>query len=452
MQRKKPSIAPVVLFAILSFVMLATTVVTIIVGFEEATEENTTELTATVMSVHVIGEEPDRAIVIYSVEHGNRLRAPYNTSDYNHLSNAETVFFRVENIRLEQLERMPIIPRMSIRTEDVEIISLSSVNENNAALHTAAMTTGIIFSSISLLLAIFFGIRRKRSAAPQHQATQANTATKSRGGASSMIYMFRRTKFLYLGLVLLAALVSITLALAIEAVHPLLAFLVWIVLVLVSAAIAERYAGKLHNEILNTLAQKCDPHGFIEKHEKILTRKIGNMRTNILLNVSTGYLTSGDPQTAKHVLDSIQNFSNNSAGIISQVTYYNNLCSYYLNIDDIATAEVMHNHMLEVLKSEIFPKQQYDSSYNFYTEKQFSINIEKGDYSGAEEWFLIQFNREKSLLGKVSAQYCLGQIYLHFERFEEAAKAFDYVIEHGNTTYYVAKSRELLHQCTAKEE
>jgi len=252
---------------------------------------------------------------------------------------------------------------------------------------------------------------------------------------------------MYLGLALLAALVLITLVLAIEAVHPLLAFFVWIVLSLVSAAIAGRYAGKLHNEIVDILSQKCAPHGYIEKYEEILTRKIGNIRTNVLLGVSTGYFASGEIQKAKHALDSIQNFSNNSAGIINQVTYYNNLCSYYLNTDDIANAEIMHSNMLEVLKSEKFPKQQYDGSYNFYTEKQFLINIAKGDYAGAEEWFLIQFNREKSLFGKVVSQYRLGQIYLHGERYEEAEKAFNYVIDNGNTTYYVVKSREFLKQC-----
>ncbi|MCL2195025.1 MAG: hypothetical protein FWB76_03650 [Oscillospiraceae bacterium] len=269
-----------------------------------------------------------------------------------------------------------------------------------------------------------------------------------------MINLFRRTTILFNGLILFASLVSVTLGVTIEVVRPWLAVLIWIVLFLVSATIAGRYAEKLNKEIDDIYAQKCDPHAYIEKLKEILeTRRIVEKeRTYVLLNICAGHLANGDTYNAKLVLDRHFEFSKGNAGLLYKATYYNHLCACHLRMDDIANAETALNHMLEVVKDEKFPKQHYDGDYNSCAEKQFLINIAKGNYSGAEEWFLIKFNREKSLLGKVAAQYRLGQIYLHFERFEEAEKAFNYVIEHGNTTYYVAKSRELLHQCTAKEE
>ncbi|MCL2531904.1 MAG: hypothetical protein FWE40_07085 [Oscillospiraceae bacterium] len=270
-----------------------------------------------------------------------------------------------------------------------------------------------------------------------------------------MIYVFRRTKFLFIGLTILSALTLITLILVTELVRPLPAFFVWLFLVLLSAVIAGRYAEKLNHEIDDTLTKKCNPHGYIEKLEKILNRRTGDISTILLLNVSTGYLISGDMQKARRILETISiqnNFSDNRAGIINKWAYYNNFCSYFLNTDDITNAEIMLNNMLEILKNEKFPKQQYDAHYNYYIDKQFLINIAKGDYAGAEQWYLIQFDREKNLFGKVVAQYHLGRIYLHVERFEEAEKAFNYVIENGNTTRYVAKAREFLNQWPKSEE
>ena len=41
---------------------------------------------------------------------------------------------------------------------------------------------------------------------------------------------------------------------------------------------------------------------------------------------------------------------------------------------------------------------------------------------------------------------------MHYERFEEAKEAFEYVVNNGNKTYYVGKSIEFLDQCKAGGE
>jgi len=432
--------------------MLANIVVASFVAFREVTQANTTEFAATLESAR----GPHVHVVFHSQEHGDLrtslFMASQNFSDSHDFEHGQTVFFRVENREVAHLAEMSFIPIVSLRTQEAEIVSLSSFNADRAIVRIGLTLNGVFWFSIFLALTIFFALRRKRALAPQYHPTPNNiaTGTKNKKEAGHVINMFRRAKFLYIGLIVLAALVLITLVLTTEAVHPLLAFFVWLVLVFVSAIIAERYANKLNNEILDMLSQKCDPHGFIEKYVEILCRRIGNSRTYVLLNLSSGYLSSGDMLKAKRILDSVENFTNSRAGTLNKTCYYNNLCFYYLNIDDIANAEIMLNNMLEVLKNEKFPKQQYDGLYNLYVNKQFAINMAKGNYSGAEEWFFISFNREKSLLDKVIAQYQLGRIYLHFERFEEAEKAFNYVIDNGNTTHYVAKSHEFLNQCTEK--
>ena len=157
-----------------------------------------------------------------------------------------------------------------------------------------------------------------------------------------------------------------------------------------------------------------------------------------------------NPEKAKQLLDSINYFPDNKIGFCYKAIYYNNLCAYYLQVNEIPDAEIMLENMLSALQNEKYPKQLYDLTYNAYTEKQYSINLAKGNYSGAEEVVSIQYNREKSKLGKVVAKYKLGKIYIHFERFDEAKEAFQYVIDSGNKTYYVGKSIELLSQCRAE--
>ena len=276
-----------------------------------------------------------------------------------------------------------------------------------------------------------------------------------------MIKMFRSTTLLYFGLIVLGVILLILYSLTIEIMgektypfgitplHPVPVFLILILWIFISAFIATRYAVELSDRIGRLYTEECDPYTYIEKYESILKRRIGNgnMRNYVLINLSSGYLSIENSQKAKQILDNVGNFQNNKAGIQSKVVFYNNLCSYFLQVNDIANAEIMLENMRVALQDEKFPKQRYDWMYNYYTDKQYCINIEKGNYIGAEEVFLIQFNREKNMLGKVVAKYQLGKIYLHFNKIEEAIESFDYVVNHGNKTYYVGKSTDFIEQC-----
>ena len=256
-----------------------------------------------------------------------------------------------------------------------------------------------------------------------------------------MILMFRRTTFLCFGLIVFGNLILLSFD---STLHPIMMFLI-------SFIIAATYAVKLINEIAEICTQKCDPYEFIERYEKVLKRRIGKARTFVLISLSSGYLTAGNSQKAKQILDSVSKVSNNKAGILNKTCYFNNLCSYYLQVNDITNAESMLENMLEVLKNEKYPKQNYDLVYNFYIGKQYLINIAKGNYTGAEEVFSIQFNREKNKLGRVVAKYHLGKVYLNFNKLEEATEAFEYVVNNGNKTCYVDEAIDFINQCKAGE-
>ena len=279
-----------------------------------------------------------------------------------------------------------------------------------------------------------------------------------------MLRMFRSATLLYFGPIVLGALIlspfcaTLTIngekifPLGIKPMHPVLALLILIIIIFASWVIATKYAAKLDNKILKIYTEECDPYTYISRYENILKRRLGNERPFVLMYLSAGYLAIENAEKAKQILDSIKSFPYYIIrNVVNRFNFYNALCSYYLQVNDIPNAEKMLENMLSSLQNEKFPKLRYDETYNYYTDKQYSINVAKGVFSGAEEVFSIRYNREKSKLGKVVAKYQLGKIYMYYERFEEAKEAFEYVINNGNKTYYVGKSIEFLNQCKVGE-
>lgn len=162
--KRKELIACVVLFVIASFGWIT---LIIYANIRYISEANTTEFAATVVSVSTEREH----VIIYTEEFGDRLttfgiRDLYDISDFTNLENGQTVFFRLENIWAERFKELLLpFPIVSLRTEEVEIVSLSSFNEHRANMHTWVTVAGIVFFLFFLLLAIYFALRLKKDRA-----------------------------------------------------------------------------------------------------------------------------------------------------------------------------------------------------------------------------------------------------------------------------------------------
>lgn len=273
-----------------------------------------------------------------------------------------------------------------------------------------------------------------------------------------MIMMFRRTTWLYFGLIALGLLIlspfiapntragELLFLLDIKPMPPAVQLLVMLLLVLISRFIAIRYAIKLSTQINELCTKECDPYTYIDRYENVLRRAKGSVRKYVLVNLSFGYLQAGAPERAKQVLDSVGNFPRTKAWLPNTAVFWGNLCMYYLQINDMISAEIMLKNMMNILHDEKFPKRQYNIIEDRYTEKQCSINIAKGDCAGAEEVYLDKFDKASCMLDKVMSSYQLGKIYLQLNRLDEARAAFEYVAKNGNKTYYVHKSIEFLNQ------
>jgi hypothetical protein len=157
MKRKRMIVFALVLSLIFFFGLIGNMI--IMHNSAKLTEMNTTEFEATVRSIEIYGEGTREYCIIHSEEYGDKLitysiRGISDISDFDRFKSGQTVFFRVENIWLNQFEELTVFPIVSIRTENEEIVSLSSYCEYRASSLLEPTIAGIVVILIFLMLSI----------------------------------------------------------------------------------------------------------------------------------------------------------------------------------------------------------------------------------------------------------------------------------------------------------
>ncbi len=257
-----------------------------------------------------------------------------------------------------------------------------------------------------------------------------------------MLKVFNSTAVLYyltcaVGVVLFICLLAIN-------THFVIAMLLMAIWIFIAAFVFNYIAGKKVNKITKIMTDDCSVQECVDIYNNLLQRSSPGTKTFLLLNLSVGYLNLGQSRFAKRTLDAINSFPNNRAGVVYKAHYYNNLISYYLQINDIDSADHCVVELKNVLNNSKLYKSVRDTLFHFYTGQTFSINIQKGIYDGAEMIFNLTFERENRKIGKVFAKYTLGKIYLHYNEFDKAIDAFKFVIGNGGDSYYVEESELIL--------
>ena len=254
---------------------------------------------------------------------------------------------------------------------------------------------------------------------------------------------------------------STTIKIAGETVYPFgikplnstLSSLIYILWIFISMYIYSLCFKGLFIKTYKVCVEECDPFPYIEMCEAVLGNRLiyagrnNASRNNAMLGLCFGYLTAGNSKAAGQVIEGIRYFPSGKAGLYNKALFFYFSFIHYLQIFDMVNVEIMLKSMMAVLQDKKFPKHRYDEMYHRYIEMQISVNIANGDYTEAEEVFLVAFNNAKNRLGKVACQYQLGEIYFHYERLNDAKKAFEYVISNGNKTFYVVEAVEKIDQC-----
>lgn len=103
---------------------------------DNKTTENTTVYDATVAEIDCLEAEDNYEIVIHTEEYETDLRIPdsicadINIATINDIKNGDTIFFRIENYKVSELNQVGFFNIVSLRTDNQDIFSLSDYNRS----------------------------------------------------------------------------------------------------------------------------------------------------------------------------------------------------------------------------------------------------------------------------------------------------------------------------------
>lgn len=225
--------------------------------------------------------------------------------------------------------------------------------------------------------------------------------------------------------------------------------LIWFILMIIwcigCAYFFQLKAGKRLNQLAKLRAEECRIEAFMDawegfrkqKHLFISTRARNNYEQMIKLNLSVAYLDLGEREKSLEMLLTVPTkFANNAAGATYRLTYYNNLAAVYLRLHNLEQAEQNLVLLKETLEYPGLLKSSRDVFFDAYQSKQILLEMEKGNYEGAEEFFLGCLKKESPKLTRVYNHYYLADIYRHFGNKERERECLTFVTDNGGDSIY----------------
>lgn len=274
-----------------------------------------------------------------------------------------------------------------------------------------------------------------------------------------MLLLFRSTKLLYhiaAGIPAVAYVLLILKWILGDMENPLFFLVVFlaaaVVWILVAALVINAIALVKMKRVIDILDNDCDPRRFIETLEKMLPnigerRNVAWVKSMVILNMSTGYLLDGEPESAKELIDraDFSRLWNKKTKNAYECGRYNNFCRYYIDKKDFANAKICLDTINELLKTREMPKSNRDKCQEIYAAYKYEYSMETGgSVEGQEQFYNLMFDKAVKQREKVRSKFMLGKVFLHEERKVEAKAAFEYVVEHGNKLCYVEQAKAFL--------
>jgi len=156
---KRKNLAVVALIFSLLFFFGAVAGLIVASTVEKISEKNTTEYTATVINAKTEKSETSEYGEIYTEEYGTKLLVPLSKElvdkdDFTNIQAGQTIFFRIDNVWVEQFEQVDFIYIFSLKTAEKELLSLGSYAEYREHRNFWVRVVDIIVIPIFLLISI----------------------------------------------------------------------------------------------------------------------------------------------------------------------------------------------------------------------------------------------------------------------------------------------------------
>jgi len=84
--------------------------------------------------------------------------------------------------------------------------------------------------------------------------------------------------------------------------------------------------------------------------------------------------------------------------------------------------------------------------FDIYTSKKVILQIETGDFEGAEQILLMLLEKSRSNLWQVCTSYYLARVYLHKGDTEKAKRYIDFAMQYGGDTVYKSELAKMIQQ------
>lgn len=166
---KKPKIKIIIMIVSLLFLVATIGLIIFMSKINKQTEDTTTCYTATVNGVDVTDTGESIFAEIYTKEYDTSLYISTNISknirmdDVRDLRNGQTIYFRIENIKVEQMNKVEFIDITSLKTDTKNIFSLKDYNEYMHNFVYPAKIAGIIVALLFLFISLFCYLKIKRN-------------------------------------------------------------------------------------------------------------------------------------------------------------------------------------------------------------------------------------------------------------------------------------------------
>ena len=185
-------------------------------------------------------------------------------------------------------------------------------------------------------------------------------------------------------------------------------------------------------EELNQLRIKC-------KDKKLLSF--------LECNISAAFLDLGRYSDALCCLlgINIADLGKGTLGIQNQIIYFNNLAYAYIELGDFEKAEQALENMRMNIENPKISSNAANKSFwfDYYNVKKMIIQMKKGNFEGAEQFFLSMLDKATSNIHQVYESYHLAFVYMNTNRPEEAKRYIDFVLNYGGDTVYRAKTLQM---------
>lgn len=202
---------------------------------------------------------------------------------------------------------------------------------------------------------------------------------------------------------------------------------------------------------LNELRNQCHLREYAAACEKLyqsaLARKDNRAQRLLLINRSTAYLDLGQPRQALELLEHMEWFfraDTHQPALL--LAYYNNMAMCHFRLKEWDKAQQAVEHYKQTLDSANLNQNQRGSFFLMYQIQAMLLDMGRGDYVGAEKFFLRVLEREKAPIGQVFYQSCLLKIYLHRGEEAKLQRCLEFLASSGGDTCFAQAARDLLRQ------